>query len=107
MSVCYFMVMKKFNTIRIVSWQQYTLTSTIQLQIEAKKHIMGDERMFERISIFIATNNVPMTAVMFQNNPRNYVTSYETELYRSQIKPFLLLLRLSAALPIEIRKSGQ
>jgi hypothetical protein len=93
MSVPYFIVMKIFNIIRTVSWQQYTLspqplsvavTPIIQLQIEPKKHIMGDERMFERINIFIVTNKVPMTAVMFQNNPRNYVTSYETELYQLQ-----------------------
>ena len=60
------------------------VTPTIQLQTEAKKHIMGDERMFERINMFIVTNKVPMTAVMFQNNPRNYVTSYETEMYQLQ-----------------------
>ena len=83
------------------------VTPIIQLQIEAKKHIMGDERVFERINVFTATNKVSMTAAMVQYNPPNYVISYETDLYHSQIKPLLLLLRLLGALPIQIGKSGE
>ena len=66
---------------------------------------MGDERLFERINVFIATNKIPITAAMVQNNLPNYVTIYETDLYHSQIKPLLLLLRLLGALPIQIGKS--
>ena len=68
---------------------------------------MGDERLFERINVFIATNKIPITAAMVQNNLPNYVTIYETDLYHSQIKPLLLLLRLLGALPIQIGKSGE
>ena len=68
---------------------------------------MADERMFERISVFTTTKKVPCTAAMVQNNPPNYVTSYETDVYHSQIKPLLLLLRLQGALPIEIGKSNE
>ena len=63
--------------------------------------------MFERINVFTATDKVPMTAAMVQKNPPNYVTSYETDFYHSQIKPLLLLLRLLGALPIQIGKSGE
>jgi len=79
----------------------------IQLQIQVKKHIMGDERMFERINVFTTTNKVPWTADIVQNNPPNYVTNYETDFYHSQIKPLLLFLRLLGALPIETGKSGE
>ena len=68
---------------------------------------MADERMFERINVFTATNKVPWTAAMVQNNPPNYVTSYETDFCHSQIKLLLLLLRLQGALPIEIGKSNE
>ena len=63
--------------------------------------------MFERINVFTATNKVPMTAAMVRNNPPNYVISYETDFYHSQIKTLLLLLCLLAALPIEIGKFGE
>lgn len=68
---------------------------------------MGDERMFERINVFTTTSKVPWTAAMVQNNVPNYITKYETDLYHSQIKPLLFLLRLLGALPIEIGKSGE
>ena len=83
------------------------VTPAIQLQTEAKKHIMGDERMFERINVFTATNKVLMIAAMVQNSPPNYVISYETDFYHSHIKTLLLLLYLLGALLIEIRKFGE
>jgi len=68
---------------------------------------MGDERMFERINNFTATNKVPWTADIVQNNLPIYVSGYENDFYHSQIKPFMLLLRLLGALPIEIGKSRE
>jgi hypothetical protein len=68
---------------------------------------MGDEGMFERKHVFTTTNKVFWTADTVQNNPPNYVASYETDLYHSQIKPLLLLLRLLGALPIEMGMSGE
>ena len=56
------------------------VTPIVQLQIEVKKHIMRDERIFERINVFTATNKLSMTADIVQNNLQNYVSSYETDL---------------------------
>jgi len=83
------------------------ITPIVHLQIQVKKHIMGDERMFERINVFTRANKLPWAEDIVPNNPPNYVSSYETDFYHKQIKPLLLLLRLLGALPIGIGKSGE
>ena len=92
-------------------WRQYYLFSPPLLccsnsdhptTSSSKETHYGEERVFERINVFTATNKVPWTADTVQNNPPNYVTGYETDLYHSQIKPLLLFLRLLGAVPIEI-----
>jgi len=63
--------------------------------------------MLEGLNVFSVLHKVHCTADIVQNNPQNYVASYETDLYHNQIKPLLLLLCLLGALPIEIGKCGE